>query len=91
MNMVWDVDCVAREVLITLNGEAKGVWKFYNSAETVERISFRTGRAFPSPRLEEDREFLPPDDLPDCGEPLKQESVYYLFSFSTEDLPEKNG
>ena len=84
------VDAVARTVRASLNDGAPETWRFFNSAGTVERVVFRTGKKRRRPYLDEDREFLPPDDLPGAGEMLRQESVYYISGFSTEapDLAE---
>ena len=80
------MDCIDRTVRFCLNGGRWEEWKFFNSAETVERIKFRTGRRRRGPWLDEDREFLPPDDLPGAGEELKQECVYYIEEFASEEL-----
>lgn len=86
LSMTWEVDCIDRTVRFCLNGGRWEEWKFFNSAETVERIKFRTGRRRRGPWLDEDREFLPPDDLPGAGEELKQECVYYIEEFASEEL-----
>ena len=82
--MVWDVDCVERTVSFSMNGGEKMTWKFFNSAATVERLVFRTGKKRLAPYLDEDREFLPAEDLPGAGEMLIQESVYYITAFDTQ-------
>lgn len=84
LDMVWDVDCVERTVSFSMNGGEKMTWKFFNSAATVERLVFRTGKKRLAPYLEEDREFLPAEDLPGAGEMLIQESVYYITAFDTQ-------
>ena len=70
----------------TLNGQPPETWNFFNSARTVERLVYRTGEKRRRPFLDEDREFLPPDDLPKAGEKLKQEAVYYILGFSSEGV-----
>lgn len=84
LDMVWDVDCVERTVSFSMNGGEKMTWKFFNSAATVERLVFRTGKKRLAPYLDEDREFLPAEDLPGAGEMLIQESVYYITAFDTQ-------
>ena len=71
------------------NGVDKQTWKFFNSAETVERLVFRTGKKRLRPYLDEDREFEPAADLPGAGEPTIQESSYYITAFGTEAMPEE--
>lgn len=83
MEMEWKVDCVERSVEFTINGRGCGKWKFFNSAETVERMVFRTGRKHTA-SLEYDPEYAEPNDLPGADEPLKQEGRYYIMSFGTE-------
>ena len=87
--LTLDVDCVSRSVTFSLNDQKPETWKFFNSARTVERVVFRTGEKRRRPFLDEDREFLPPDDLPDAGEALKQECVYYICGFSSEALQDE--
>ena len=84
LDMVWDVDCVERTVSFSMNGGEKMTWKFFSSAATVERLVFRTGKKRLAPYLDEDREFLPAEDLPGAGEMLIQESVYYITAFDTQ-------
>lgn len=83
IDLEWKVDCVAREVTMVINDAKPVTWKFYNSAETVERLTFRTGRKRRAD-LEDDREYRPPVDLPGADEPLKQESIYYILEFEAE-------
>lgn len=85
IDLDWKIDCVERTVTLTINGGEPMTWKFYNNAETVERLVFRTGKKRIS-NLEEDREYLPPEDLPGADEPLKQESVYYILDFEAAAL-----
>lgn len=84
LDMVWDVDCVERTVSFSMNGGEKMTWKFFSSAATVERLVFRTGKKRLAPYLDEDREFLPAEDLLGAGEMLIQESVYYITAFDTQ-------
>ncbi len=83
VEMEWRVDCVSRSVTFVYMDKS-WTWKFFNSARTVERMTFRTGKKH-SPSLEFDPEYNPPRDLPDADEPLKQESRYYITRFETED------
>ena len=85
--LALEVDCVSRSVTFTLNDQKSETWKFFNSARTVERVVFRTGKKRRRPFLDEDREFLPPEDLPGAGEPLAQECIYYICGFGTRALP----
>lgn len=89
LDMHWEVDCVERTVTFWCNGVDKQTWKFFNSAETVERLVFRTGKKRLRPYLDEDREFEPAADLPGAGEPTIQESIYYITAFDTEAMPEE--
>ena len=77
----WRVDCVAREVTFVYGGN-EWTWKFFNSARSVERMTFRTGSKHKT-SLEFDPEYNPPKDLPGADEPLAQESRYYIMSFET--------
>ncbi len=86
LDFVWEVDCIQHTVTFTMNGGKPSTWYFYNHADTVERMVFRTGYKRRQPYLEDDREFMPPDDLPDADEPLKQESVYYITQFDTQEI-----
>ncbi len=83
------IDCVARTVSVVYNGGRKETWKFFNSARSVERAVFRTGQKRRAPLLDEDKEFMPPEDLPACGEPLPQEAIYYIREFSSEAWDEE--
>ena len=85
-DLIIEADCAARTVTFRRGEEKAETWKFFNSARTVERLVFRTGRKRRSPTLEDDREFQPPEDLPGADEPLKQESVWYIRSFESEGL-----
>jgi len=87
MLMEWMVNCVERTVVFTVNGKSHGPWKFFNSAATVERMVFRTGRKHTT-SLEYDPEYAEPHDLPGADEPLKQEGRYYIMSFETEAYDE---
>ncbi|MBQ6645943.1 MAG: exo-alpha-sialidase [Clostridia bacterium] len=86
VDLTLEVDCVGRSVSASFNGSKAQKWRFFNSARTVERLVFRTGTMRRRPYLDEDREFLPPEDLPGSGEALIQESVYYICSFSSEAM-----
>ena len=61
-------------------------WKFFNSARTVERLVFRTGKKRVAPFLDEDPEYMPAKDLPGAGEPTIPESVYYITDFETQPM-----
>ncbi len=86
IDLVLEVDAVSRTVTAAFNGQKPETWKFFNSARTLERVVFRTGKKRRGPYLDEDKEFMPPEDLAACGEALAQEAVYYIKSFSTEAL-----
>lgn len=89
MEMLWDVDCVMRTVTFSINGSKPVKWAFFNNAETVERMVFRTGRKRRRPFLDEDREYMPREDLPMAGEPESLEAVYYITAFSTEAVEDE--
>ena len=82
--LTLEVDCVARTVAFRRKDGPLETWRFFNSARTVERLVFRTGKKRRTPTLEDDREFQPPRDLPGADDPLPQESVWYIRSFSSE-------
>ncbi len=84
VDLVWEVDCVERTVVLTLNGQKQPPAKFFNSARTVERLAFRTGRKHREPLLDVDQEFTPAQDLPNAGEPMIQESIFYITAFDTQ-------
>ena len=83
----FDVDCYRKTVDVTINGQEHKGLRFFANAGTVERIVFRTGAVRTQPALDADAEFAPPQDLPGAGEPLPQESVYYIDSLRTWRLP----
>ena len=80
------VDAVARTVTARLGEGSWETWRFFNSARSVERVTFRTGKKRRGPCLDEDREFLPPSDIPACGERLPQEGVWYIRKFVSEEV-----
>lgn len=86
LEMVWEADCVERTVTFSVNGGEKMTAKFFNSARTLERLVFRTGKKRIEPCLDQDKEFEPAQDLPDAGEPAIQESVYYISAFETQAM-----
>ena len=86
LDMVWEADCVERTVTFSVNGGEKMTWKFFNSARTLERLIFRTGKKRIAPFLDEDPEYMPAKDLPGAGEPTIQESVYYITDFETQPM-----
>lgn len=86
LHMIWEVDCVERTVSFSVNGSTAGTGKFFNHAETVERLVFRTGKKRIRPYLDEDKEFDPTQDLPGAGEPKIQESIYYITAFETQAM-----
>lgn len=86
VEMVWEADCVERTVTFSVGGGEKMTWKFFNSARTLERLVFRTGKKRVEPFLDTDKEFEPAEDLPGAGEPTIQESVYYITDFETQSM-----
>ena len=67
-----------------ISGRTLGIVGYGRIGRTVERMVFRTGKKRRTPTLEDDREFQPPRDLPGADDPLPQESVWYIRSFSSE-------
>ena len=84
--LTLEADCVSRRVNFRRGDGPRETWRFYSSARTVERLVFRTGKKRRSPTLDDDREYLPPEDLPGADEALKQESVWYIRSFESEEM-----
>ena len=85
VSLRFTVDAVTRQVTAQYNENPCEVWKFFNSARSVERVVFRTAKKRREPYLDWDREFAVPEDIEGCGEELKQESVYYIRRFSTRE------
>ena len=82
--LTMDVDCVARTVTFRNNDGPDETWRFFNSARTVERLVFRTGEKRRRPFLDEDKEYLPPQDVPGADDALCQESVWYITAFGSQ-------
>lgn len=88
VRLCWKIDCVERTATLTVNDGKPHTGKFFNHAVSVERLVFRTGPKRRAPYLDDDREFIPAEDLPNAGEPTIQESVYYITEFASSPLEE---